>query len=165
MTLQREQRAAAVRTAQYNLNNCRVYAPFDGYVTNLTISVGNYVRVGSEVFTMIDARNWWVIANFRETQLKHVLPGAKADVFLLSRETQPLEGTVQSVGYGVTPDTGVFGTPAAGLPAVQRTLNWVHLSARYPVRIRIDAPPPGLLRVGQSAVAVVYPPGSGAEGR
>ena len=67
--------------------------------------------------------------------------------------------------YGVTPDTGVFGMPSAGLPAVQRTLSWVHLSARYPVRIRIDTPPPGLLRIGQSAVAVVYTTGSGAAGR
>ena len=154
---QREERAAAVRTAQYNLNNCRVYAPFDGYITNLTTSLGAYVHTGTQVFTMIDARAWWVVANFRETQLKHVVPGSVADVFLMSHENQPLRGVVESIGYGVTPDPGVAGVISPGLPAVQRTLNWVHLAARYPVRIRIESPPPNLLRIGQTAVAVVHP--------
>ncbi|MGI4830014.1 MAG: efflux RND transporter periplasmic adaptor subunit [Janthinobacterium lividum] len=162
LTNQREERAAAVRLAQYNLNNCRVYAPFDGYITNLTTSLGAYVHTGTQVFTMIDARNWWVIANFRETQLKHVAPGSAADVFLMSREDLPLKGTVESIGYGVTPDPSVAGAITPGLPTVQRSLSWVHLAARYPVRIRIDAPPPSLLRIGQTAVTVVYPlPGAG----
>jgi multidrug efflux system membrane fusion protein len=65
----------------------------------------------------------------------------------------------ESIGYGVTPDPSVAGTPSAsGLPAVQRSLSWVHLAARYPVRIRIQSPPSDLLRVGQTAVAVVHPP-------
>ena len=152
---QREERAAEVRSARYNLNNCKVYSPFDGYVTNLTTSLGAYVHPGTQVFTMIDTRTWWIIANFRETQLTHVILGSPADVFLLSRETQPLHGTVESIGYGVAPDPSVAGLITPGLPAVQRTLSWVHLAARYPVRIRIDSPPP-YLRIGQSAVAVVY---------
>ena len=69
---QREERAAEMRNAKYNLGNCKVYAPFDGYVTNLTISLGQYVRPGVQVFTMIDSRKWWALANFRETQLKHI---------------------------------------------------------------------------------------------
>ena len=162
LTNQREERAAAVRLAQYNLNNCRVYAPFDGYVTNLTTSLGAYVHTGTQVFTMIDARRWWVIANFRETQLRHVAPGSSADVFLMSHENLPFRGVVESIGYGVTPDPSVAGTLTPGLPAVDRTLSWVHLAARYPVRIRILSPPASLLRVGETAVAVVHPlPGAG----
>ncbi len=155
LTNQREERAAAIRLAQYNLNNCRVYAPFDGYITNLTTSLGAYVHTGAQVFTLIDAREWWVIANFRETQLKHVAPGSAADVFLMLHETTPLRGVVESIGYGVTPDPSVAGVLTPGLPSVDRTLSWVHLAARYPVRIRILSPPPDLLRIGQSAVAVV----------
>jgi multidrug efflux system membrane fusion protein len=154
---QREERAAAVRTAQYNLDNTRVYAPFDGYINNLTISVGQYVHTGSQVFTMIDSRTWWVVANFRETQLVRLAPGSAADVFLMSHENLPLRGVVESIGYGVTPDPSVAGLASPGLPAVQRSLSWVHLAARYPVRIRIVNPPPGLLRIGQTAVAVVHP--------
>jgi multidrug efflux system membrane fusion protein len=157
LTGQREERSAAIRTAQYNLDNCRVYAPFDGYITNLTISVGEYVHVGSQVFTLIDARTWWVVANFRETQLKHLAPGSAADIFLMAHANLPLRGVVESVGYGVTPDPSVAGVISPGLPAVQRTLSWVHLAARYPVRIRVESPPPGLLRIGETAVAVVHP--------
>jgi multidrug efflux system membrane fusion protein len=157
LTNQREDRAAAIRTARYNLNNCRVYAPFDGYITNLTTSVGEYVHTGVQVFTMIDSRVWWVVANFRETQLSHVAPGSPADLFLMSRENIPLRGVVESTGFGVTPDPSVAGVIGPGLPAIERSLSWVHLAARYPVRIRIESPPASLLRIGQTAVAVVHP--------
>jgi multidrug efflux system membrane fusion protein len=66
---QRGARTSAVETARYNLNNCRVYAPFPARVTNPTISEGAYAHVGQQVFTLIDARTWWAVANFREGQL------------------------------------------------------------------------------------------------
>jgi len=157
LTNQREERAAAIRTARYNLNNCRVYAPFDGYITNLTTSVGEYVHTGTQVFTMIDSRVWWVVANFRETQLNHVALGSAADLFLMSHENVPLRGVVESIGHGVTPDPSVAGVISPGLPAIERSLSWVHLAARYPVRIRIESPPSSLLRIGETAVAVVHP--------
>ena len=157
LTRQRQARAAAVGDAEYNLENCKVYAPFDALVTNLTISEGAFAHAGTQVFTLIDNRTWWVIANFRETQLGHVAPGSAADLFLMERENLPLRGIVESVGYGVTPDPSVALVTPQGLPAVQRSLSWVHLAARYPVRVRIDSPPPDLLRIGQTAVAVVHP--------
>jgi multidrug efflux system membrane fusion protein len=157
LTNQREERAAAIRTARYNLDNCRVYAPFDGYITNLTTSVGEYVHTGTQVFTMIDSRVWWVVANFRETQLNHVAPGSPADLFLMSHENLPLRGVVESIGHGVTPDPSVAGVISPGLPAIERSLSWVHLAARYPVRIRIESPPFSLLGIGETAVAVVHP--------
>src|SRR6201995_5994245 len=58
LTAQREGRASAIRTAEYNLNNCRVYAPFDARVTNMTISRGAYAHTGQQVFTLIDVRTW-----------------------------------------------------------------------------------------------------------
>ena len=61
-------------------------------------------------------------------------------------------GVVDSVGFGVTPDADVFGRLDPGLPDVQRTLNWVHLASRYPVRVRVANPSPDLFRVGESAV-------------
>lgn len=165
LTREREARAAAVRDAEYNLENCKVYAPFDARVTNLTISEGAFAHAGMQVFTLIDNRTWWVVANFRETQLDHIAPGSAADVFLMERENIPLHGVVESIGFGVTPDPSVTGplTTAGGLPPVQRTLSWVHLAARYPVRVRIENPPPDLLRIGQTAVAVVHPLETGAQ--
>lgn len=156
LTAQREGRASAIRTAEYNLNNCSVYAPFDARVTNLTISRGAYAHTGQQVFTLIDVRTWWAVANFRETQLHRVLPGMHAYVYVLSRPTVRYEGIVDSVGYGVTPDTTLVGPfTSSGLPDVQRSLNWVHLATRFPVRVRINAPETEPFRLSESAVVVI----------
>lgn len=156
LVAQRQGRLAAINNAEYNYNNCHVFAPFDARVTNLTISEGAYAHVGQQIFTLIDTRVWWVIANFRETQLAHIQPGMHVDVFVMSRANVRLDGVVESIGYGVTPDVNLVGSLSSqGLPNIQRTLSWVHLASRYPVRIRIQAPPQDLLRIGQSAVVVV----------
>jgi multidrug efflux system membrane fusion protein len=152
---QRGAREAAVKNARYNLNNCRVYAPFDARVTNLTISEGAYAHVGQQVFTLIDARIWWAIGNFREGELQHIVPGMRADVYVMSNPNVRFPGVVDSVGFGVTPDPDIIGTLQPGLPDVQRTLNWVHLASRYPVRVRVQNPPPDLFRVGESAVVTI----------
>jgi multidrug efflux system membrane fusion protein len=149
---QRESRAAAVRLARYNYEQCSVISPFDARVTNLTISEGQYAKVGEKLFTLIDNRSWWVLANFRESQMGYVQPGTPVDVFLMTDPQTKLHGVVESSGFGVTPDPDVVGKLSDGLPEVQRTLNWVRLASRYPVRIRISDAPPGLLRVGQVAV-------------
>jgi multidrug efflux system membrane fusion protein len=156
LTAQREGRASAIRTAEYNLNNCRVYAPFDARVTNLTISRGAYAHTGQQVFTLIDTRVWWAVANFRETQLHHIHPGMHADVYVLSRPSVRYDGIVDSVGFGVTPDSTLVGTfTSTGLPDVQRSLNWVHLATRYPVRVRIVAAETEPFRLSESAVVVI----------
>jgi multidrug efflux system membrane fusion protein len=155
LTSQRGAKTSAIENARYNLNNCRVYAPFDALVTNLNVSEGAYAHVGQEVFTLIDARTWWAIGNFREGELQHILPGMKADVYVLSKPNLRIWGVVDSVGFGVTPDPDVFGRLEPGLPDAQRTLNWVHLASRYPVRIRVQNPTPALFRVGESAVVTI----------
>jgi membrane fusion protein, multidrug efflux system len=152
---QRGARSSAIETARYNLNNCRVYAPFTARVTNLTISEGAYAHIGQQVFTLIDARIWWAVANFREGQLQRIVPGMKADVYVMSKPTERFSGVVDSVGFGVTPDEDVIGRLQPGLPDVQRTLNWVHLASRYPVRVRVENPPPELFRISESAVVVI----------
>ena len=152
---QRGARVSAIETARYNLNNCRVYAPFDARVTNLTISEGAYAHIGQQMFVLIDARRWWAVANFREGQLQHIRPGMEADVYVLSKPNIRFSGKVDSIGFGVTPNPDVVGTFAQGLPDVQRTLNWVHLASRFPVRVRVENPPAELFRVSESAVVVI----------
>ncbi|MGB6689959.1 MAG: efflux RND transporter periplasmic adaptor subunit [Terracidiphilus sp.] len=152
---ERGARAADVKNTKYNLDNCHVYAPFDARVTNLTISEGAYAHVGEQIFTLIDARTWWALANFREGQLRRIEPGMRADVFIMSRPNRRFTGVVESIGFGVTPDADVIGHLGPGLPDVQRTLNWVHLAARYPVRVRVDSPSPDLFRVGETAVVTI----------
>jgi multidrug efflux system membrane fusion protein len=155
LVAQRQAREAAVKSAAYDLQRCKVYAPFDARVTNLTISEGAYAHIGQQAFTLIDARTWWVVANFRETELRKIQPGMKVDVYVMSRPDRKFEGTVDSTGFGVTPDASLVGSLSQGLPDVQRSLNWVHLATRFPVRIRIDEPSPDYFRIGASAMAVV----------
>jgi membrane fusion protein, multidrug efflux system len=152
---QRGARESAVKDARYNLNNCKVYAPFDARVTNLNISEGAYAHIGQQVFTLIDARTWWAVGNFREGQLRHIAPGMRADVYVLSRPDVRFSAVVDSIGFGVTPDPDVIGRLEPGLPDLQRTLNWVHLASRFPVRVRVHNPTPELFRVGESAVVKI----------
>ena len=158
LTAQRGMRAAAVSNAQYDLSNCRVYAPFDARVTDLIVSEGAFAHKGQQIFTLIDTRTWWVIANFRETQLHRIVPGMAAQVHVMSHPRAAYRGVVESAGYGVQPDPQRLGRLAQGLPNlpdVQRTINWVHLATRYPVRIRIEASESSDFRMGQSAFVVI----------
>jgi multidrug efflux system membrane fusion protein len=141
-----------VDDAQLNLKWTRVVAPFDAYVTAMNISEGAYAHVGTPLFTLIDARNWYVIANYRESKLKTINIGDPVDVYLLGHPDRKFNGRVESIGYGVFPEDGQV---AAGLPQIERTLNWVHLSSRFPVRIRVSDPDPKLFRIGSTAVTVV----------
>jgi membrane fusion protein, multidrug efflux system len=152
---QRGAKKSAIETARYNLNNCRVYAPFDARVTNLLISEGAYAHIGQQMFTLIDSRTWWAVANFREGQLQHIKPGMRADVYVLSKPNVRFSGVVDSIGFGVTPDADKVGSFGEVLPDVQRTLNWVHLASRFPVRVRVENPPAELFRVSASAVVVI----------
>jgi multidrug efflux system membrane fusion protein len=152
---QRGAKTSAIETARYNLHNCAVYAPFNARVTNLTISEGAYARVGQQVFTLIDARTWWAVANFREGQLGQIAPGMGADVYVMSKPNMRFSGVVDSIAFGVTPNEDVFGRLDPGLPNVQRTLNWVHLASRYPVRVRVENPPPDLFRISESAIVAI----------
>jgi multidrug efflux system membrane fusion protein len=93
-----------------------------------------------------------VIANYRESKLKNINIGDPVDVYLLGHPDRRFKGKVESIGYGVFPEDGQV---AAGLPQIERTLNWVHLSSRFPVRIRVNDPDPKLFRMGSTAVTVV----------
>jgi multidrug efflux system membrane fusion protein len=149
----REEAAARVRTAQLDVDYCRVMAPFDGYVTNLNIAVGDYAIEGRQVFALVDSRNWYVIGNFRETYLRNMRPGMSAEVYVLNYPGRPFRGEVQGIGWAVQQPDG----PTTGLlPPVQPALNWVRLAQRFPVRVRLIDPPGDLpLRVGQTAAVTV----------
>jgi len=149
---QRPAKAAKVDSARLDLEWTRVVAPFDAYVTSMNISVGAYAHPGTLMFTLIDTRKWYVIANYRESKLKRIPIGASVDVYLMGHPDRRFKGRVESVGFGVLPEDGKL---ANGLPNIERTLNWVHLSARFPVRVLIEAPDPNLFRIGETAVTVV----------
>jgi len=121
-------------------------------VTNMNISEGAYAHVGTPMFTLIDTRTWWVVANYREGSMRHIHVGSKVDVYVMGHPDRRFDGVVQSAGYGVFPEDGDV---SDGLPNIQRTLNWVHLSTRFPVRILVRNPDPALFRIGATAVTIV----------
>jgi len=149
---QRTAKAARVAAARLDVERCTVRAPFDGFVTNLNISEGEMAKPGVALFTLIDNRNWYVVANYRESDLRHIAPGRPVDLFLLDSPSHHFEGVVESIGTGVAPDDA---NVQNGLPQIDHTLNWVHLAARFPVRIRVLQPDTRYFRVGATAVSIV----------
>jgi membrane fusion protein, multidrug efflux system len=145
---------AEIASAELNLEYATVRAAFDGVVVSLRTTRGQFASASSPVFTLIDTTHWYVVANLRETELAKVQPGAQATVYLMSNTSRHFQGKVDSVGFGVSPEDG--GSFAQGLPQVQRSLNWVHVSQRFPVKILVTAPDPGLFRIGTSAVAMFH---------
>ena len=145
---------AAVHSAELDLGYCRVKAPFNGLVVNMNISNGAFARSGMEVFTLVDTRTWYVVANFRETQLRHISSGAPVDLYLQSRPDKHFRGKVIGLGWAVLPENG---TSVMGLPRVERSLDWIRLAARFPVRIEVENPDDSF-RIGASAVATMRGP-------
>jgi multidrug efflux system membrane fusion protein len=153
LTAQRPGAVAAVHLAELNLSYCEVRAPFPGRVIALNISAGAYAEIGVPVFSLLDTRHWYVMANFREGELRYMPPGTNAEVYLMSAPDRQFEGKVQGIGWAVEPEDEV--DIPHSLPYVQRELNWVHIAQRFPVRIEIDQPDPDLFRMGESAVAII----------
>ena len=149
---QRPAKAAKVDDARLNLERCTVKAPFEGYVTNLNISEGEYAKPGIPIFTLIDNRTWWVVSNYKESELESIRPGKHADVYVMSQPSRRFDGIVESLGFGVAPDDTRLSN---GLPDIEHTLNWVHIAARFPVRIRVTNPDPALFRIGETATTIV----------
>jgi membrane fusion protein, multidrug efflux system len=144
---------AAVYDAKLNVGYCWVRAPFDGYVTNLNIAVGQYGNEGREVLSLVDNRQWYVLANFRENFLAHIRPGMRAEVYLLSYPNKRFYGRVQGIGWALYQGNGAS---VEGLPQVEATLNWVRLSQRFPVRIILTDPDPSFpFRSGSTAVVTI----------
>jgi membrane fusion protein, multidrug efflux system len=144
---------AAVRSAELNVAYCQVRAPFPARVVNLNISKGEYARAGQQVFSLVDTREWYVMANFQESYLDSIRPGMEAEVALVGYPGRRFKGVVQGISWAVQLDVE---RTSGGLADVRPTLNWVRLAQRVPVRIRLEPPPPELpYRMGMSAVATI----------
>lgn len=153
LVAQRDVVLADIALAQLRLDMTTVRAPFNGRVVSLKTTVGQFASPLKPVFTLIDTDHWYVVANFRETELRDIRAGAAATVYLMGDTGKRFRGQIDSIGYGVLPGDG--GLVLEGLPRVQRTINWVRVAQRFPVKIRVDDADPELFRVGASAVAML----------
>jgi membrane fusion protein, multidrug efflux system len=146
-------RRAALATAKRALDDTTVRAMHDGLVVGLTISTGEMVAPGQSLFTLINTEEWFAEGNFRETDLAAIAIGDCATVFSMIDRRVPIKGVVQGIGWGVT-DQDRINIPRS-VPYVERSLNWVRVAQRFPVRVRLENAPPDLLRLGGSAVVEV----------
>jgi multidrug efflux system membrane fusion protein len=142
---------AAVALAERDLRNATLRAPFDGLIVGLDIAEGEYAVAGHPLFTLIKTDKWYAVGDFRETELPQIRIGDAATVWLMSDHGRPLKGEVESLGWGVRPDSGA----GPELPAVGRTLHWVIVAQRFPVRILLVDPPPDTMRIGATVSIVV----------
>jgi membrane fusion protein, multidrug efflux system len=154
---QREGAIASINLDELHLSYCKVIAPFSGRVINLNISAGAHVTDGVPVFSLLDTSKWYVIANFREAEIRHMAPGSEAIVYLSSAPNQRFRGKVQGIGWAVKPE-GETDLPFGAVPIVKRELNWVRVAQRFPVRIEVENPDQDLFRMGASAVAIIKGP-------
>ena len=144
---------ALVGLAERDLRNTVVRAPFDGRIVGVTTSVGQLVSPAKALFTLIDISQWFIVADFRETELQKIHEGEMVTAYVLSAPKVHLKGRVESVGSAVAE---LDNLSIAGVPPVQRDLNWIRIAQRFPVRIALEHPPEDLMRIGASAVAVVH---------
>jgi multidrug resistance efflux pump len=145
---------AALETAQLNLDFTKVWAPTDGYVTNLQLRAGDSAVANQPIMAVIDATSFYVEAFFRETFVGNFKKGDRAVVTLMSYPDTPLEGKIDSIGWGIAQQNGSTGFQL--LPSVSPTFEWIRLAQRIPVIVRIENVPENIgLRAGTTASVVV----------
>lgn len=147
-------RRAAVGIMQHELEGTRVHAPADGRIVGMRASVGDYVMPAQPQFNLIRTDAWYASANFTETTLGNISVGDCATVYALANRRQAIKGTVVGVGWGVASKSQI--DLPVSLPIVPKSLDWVRVQQRFPVRIQLDDPPAELMRVGASAVVTVH---------
>jgi multidrug efflux system membrane fusion protein len=143
-------RAAALGMARRALADASVRAMHPGRVVGLTVQTGEIVAPSQTLFTLVTNDAWYAVGNFRETQLRTIKVGDCATAYSLIDRAKPIKGFVQGIGAGVL-DTDKVDLPRS-VPYVERSLNWVRVAQRFPVRVRLQNPPAGLMRLGASAV-------------
>jgi multidrug resistance efflux pump len=151
------QASASRDQAKVNLERTQIRAPVDGWVTNLLAQLGDYVTVGKNVISLVDADSFWVDAYFEETQLASIREGDPANVKLMGY-SQIVRGEVGSVARGINVSNAQ--PDQQGLAIVNPIFTWVRLAQRVPVRIRIKEVPDGVrLVAGMTATVEVEPRG------
>jgi membrane fusion protein (multidrug efflux system) len=142
---------AAVNQAEINLSYATVTAPTDGWIANLTLRPGQAITEFLPLFSLVEDGDWWIDANFKETDLQNIRPGQEAYVSVDMYPGTDLKGSVVSIGPG-------SGAVFSLLPPQNATGNWVKITQRFTVRVKIDKSPADLarqLRVGASVTVVV----------
>jgi multidrug resistance efflux pump len=150
------QAVADQSTAGLNLERTVIRAPVNGFVTNLTLVIGQYAAVGTKVMALIDSDSYRVEGYFEETKIPVIQPGARVEIHLLSGGPA-LQGHVESISRGITDRDNANGPEL--LANVNPTFEWVRLAQRIPARIHIDSVPENVrISAGMTCTVIVAVP-------
>jgi membrane fusion protein, multidrug efflux system len=144
-----EQARAAVEAAELNLSYTEITAPVDGVATHKQVEPGQIVQAGQGLLVVVPLQSVWVTANFKETQLKNMKPGQKAEI-KVDTYGKTFSGHVDSIA-------GATGAVLSLLPPENATGNYVKVVQRIPVKIVLDPIPSekAVLRPGMNVDATV----------
>jgi multidrug resistance efflux pump len=147
------QAKAQLHQAQVNLERTRILSPVDGYVTNLLAQLGDYVNVGMNAVSLVDADSFWVDGYFEETNLAPIRVGDPAQIKLIGH-SKIVRGHVDSIARAINVSNAQPNNQ--GVAHVNPIFTWVRLAQRIPVRIHIDEVPPGVvLSAGMTATVEI----------
>lgn len=136
---------ANLTQAQLNLNYTVIKAPVTGWLTNFSLREGDVVTIDQPLFALVDDSEFWADANFKETEMENIRPGQHATIVTDLYPNHEFNGFVESISSGA-------GNAFSLLPPQNATGNWVKVTQRVPVKVRISNPDPKYpLRVGVSA--------------
>jgi membrane fusion protein (multidrug efflux system) len=124
------QQIASLDQARLNLSYTKIVAPADGIVGRKTVEVGHNVSPGQQLMAVVQLEDVWVIANFKETQLRSMQPGQKVQ-FSVDAYSRDYRGRVTGIG-------GASGSRFSLLPPENATGNYVKVVQRIPVRIDLE---------------------------
>jgi multidrug resistance efflux pump len=145
---------AALEQAELNLEFTQVRAPVDGYVTNLNLQLGSQAVANQPALALVDVNSFWVDGFFRENSIEGIAAGDKAIITLMTYPDKPIEGYVDSIGWGIAQQDGSTGFEL--LPNISPTFEWIRLAQRVPVRIHMTMIPEEVaLRVGTTCSVLV----------
>ena len=144
-----QQARAALEAAELNLSYTQIVAPIDGVATHKQVEVGQVVQQGQGLLVVVPLQDVWVTANFKETQLRNIRPGQKAEVHV-DTYGKTFPGHVDSIA-------GATGAVLSLLPPENATGNYVKVVQRIPVKIVLDPIPSdkAVLRPGMNVDATV----------
>ncbi|MDT3709892.1 MAG: HlyD family secretion protein [Pseudomonadaceae bacterium] len=147
---------AALGVARLDLKRTRVLSPVDGYLSDQTMRVGDYVKTGTPVLSIVDTDSLRVEGYFEETKLHAIAIGQPVDIHIMG-ESQHLQGHVQSIAAGIEDRDRARGNSL--LPNIDPSFNWVRLAQRIPVRVVLDEGQQTDIRmvIGRTATLSVLP--------
>ena len=139
-----------LHSAELNLTFTKVFAPVDGYVSNINFQIGSQAVANKPILALVDSNSFWVFGFFRESMLEEISIGDTTQVTLMAYSDKPISGVVESIGWGIAHTDG---NPGANLlPQIKPVFQWIRLAQRIPVRVKLDKLPEGVeLRFGLTA--------------